>query len=401
MRIKFHILVFFFLFSGLAKAQSIKEENLDTLAVSILTVEPSKDPSSLFGHISIRIQDKKNHTDITYHHGGYNSDVSFFPVRFVLGWIFAYDYNLPYDKFCAKYLEEGRSFTSLELNLKPNEKAKLIETIKDYSTSGYTYYRYDYLRENCSTKVINAIRRSVDGEIRYRQDNGFVSLRMLIASYCNGSPWTNLFLNLLMGYGFDKGLSIDEQNFLPRTLTDNLRKASIIEENGTERKLTSSKIETYTPAKSVINHKTICSPLFAGWTFLLFFFIISLYELKKSSIMWILDILLYGIFGLAGCFISFVCLKSTMPYMETNLLVILFNPIHLIYLPIMIWLIIKKRKDYYHVINLFLFSAFLILFKATPQVFPIELIPVALIFILRSGIYILFRFFPNYLTSNR
>lgn len=398
----FLLLIALFLYFPNAKSHEVYGSNnnfisTDSLQISILTIDSSDDLKTQFGHLCIRVKDSENHSDDTYHFGGYLQNQNLFPLRFILGRIYAHDYVTTYNEFLDNY--KGRSFYETELLLTEEEKAHILNLIHSFSTTNFTAYRYDLLSENCSTKIYSILKLGVDGTFEFNIPDTLRTSRSIINQYCDNSPWVRLGINVLMGYGYDRPLMPEEQNFVPITLFENMQHVFVRNNNGTHH--LTSKI-TYFENENVNKRvSTVLHPM----TMLIIILFISIFtiiiEVKKRKICITLDCFLYSLLGILGIITTSVFLFSYMSYHEENILILILNPIHLLYLPFMLWLTIKKRKDYYHVINLFLFSLFLILFKATPQVFPVELIPVALIFILRSGIHILFRFFPNYLPSNR
>ena len=81
-------------------------------------------------------------------------------------------------------------------------------------------------------------------------------------------------------------------------------------------------------------------------------------QFKIRKIIWIWDLLLFGVQGLAGCVITFLVFFSTHPTVGSNWLILLLNPIPLIYLPVMVYRAIKGKKDLlsynkYSVLNIF------------------------------------------------
>lgn len=67
-------------------------------------------------------------------------------------------------------------------------------------------------------------------------------------------------------------------------------------------------------------------------------------QFKTRKIIWIWDLLLFGVQGLAGCVITFLVLFSTHPTVGSNWLILLLNPIPLLYLPVMVCRAIKGKK---------------------------------------------------------
>ena len=81
-------------------------------------------------------------------------------------------------------------------------------------------------------------------------------------------------------------------------------------------------------------------------------------QFKTRKIIWIWDLLLFGVQGLAGCVITFLVFFSTHPTVGSNWLILLLNPIPLLYLPVMVCRAIKGKKDLYHTINVVYLTLF-------------------------------------------
>ena len=82
--------------------------------------------------------------------------------------------------------------------------------------------------------------------------------------------------------------------------------------------------------------------------------------------------------GLGGCIIAFLFFFSLHPTVGSNWLLILFNPLPLIYLPWLIGRGIKQQKDPYHVYNAVVLTSFILLMPFLPQEFNLTVLPLAL-----------------------
>ena len=59
-------------------------------------------------------------------------------------------------------------------------------------------------------------------------------------------------------------------------------------------------------------------------------------------------------------------------------MILLFNPIPLLYLPFMVYNDIKRNKDRYHIVNLAYLTLFMLLMPVIPQEFNLTVLPLAL-----------------------
>ena len=87
--------------------------------------------------------------------------------------------------------------------------------------------------------------------------------------------------------------------------------------------------------------------------------------------------------GLVGMLVAFLFFISEHPAVDSNWLIVLLNPLPLIYLPVKIWRDRKEKKDFYTpllggALVVFALSALL-----NMQKYPSEFYPLALILLLR------------------
>jgi hypothetical protein len=88
--------------------------------------------------------------------------------------------------------------------------------------------------------------------------------------------------------------------------------------------------------------------------------------------------------GLGGCIVAFLFFFSLHPTVGSNWLLIMFNPLPLLYLPVMIYRGIKRQKDPYHIYNTACLTSFMILMPFIPQEFNPTVLPLALNLLLIS-----------------
>jgi hypothetical protein len=118
-------------------------------------------------------------------------------------------------------------------------------------------------------------------------------------------------------------------------------------------------------------------------------------QLKVKKVIWIWDLFLFGVQGLAGCVIAFLVCFSTHPTVGSNWLILLLNPIPLIYLPVMVYRAIKGKKDLYHLINTVYLTLFIMIMPFVQQKFNATVLPLALCLLLCSASHVLLYYRQN------
>src|SRR6266481_2359191 len=110
-----------------------------------------------FGHNAILIKDRAHGTDMTYNWCMFDFNQPNFVWRFVTGdtryWMEPIDYN----SMVTYYKQHNRSILAQELNLNPAQRLKLQQFVQWNALPQNKFYRYDYYRDNCSTRLRDAI----------------------------------------------------------------------------------------------------------------------------------------------------------------------------------------------------------------------------------------------------
>ena len=119
-----------------------------------------------FGHNAIWIKDAAHGTNMTYNWGMFDFNQPRFVWRFVTGdtryWMEPIDYN----SMVAYYKQHNRSILAQELNLTPAQRLKLQQFVQWNALPENKFYRYDYYRDNCSTRLRDAIDHALSGQLQ-------------------------------------------------------------------------------------------------------------------------------------------------------------------------------------------------------------------------------------------
>jgi len=90
-------------------------------------------------------------------------------------------------------------------------------------------YNYDYLLDNCATRVRDALDRVLDGALQKTLSArpGAMTYRQQIDRLTSGQAWMMLALDLGMGPSADKALTAWQESFLPMVLQRQLRSVRV------------------------------------------------------------------------------------------------------------------------------------------------------------------------------
>ena len=205
----------FFLFLFLTAAALYAQPEL-----SLVTVYPGNAIYSAFGHTAFRYVDKENSIDIIYNFGTFDfTDPEFVP-KFVHGQL---DYFLGVVKFKREFknytLAENRSVVEQKLNLTPEEVAKVYAFLANNALPENRYYKYDFIKDNCATRIQLVLDKTLGSDILYDQaviaKIGEKSYRNYIRYHLKKSPWFDVGIQLALGMPLDQQVLPSGSFFLP------------------------------------------------------------------------------------------------------------------------------------------------------------------------------------------
>lgn len=313
--------------------QPVADGQQDSVCVSLLTVTPGKMVYELYGHTAIRVREVMpgRLSDWVFNYGTFSFAQPHFVWRFVKG---ETDYELgvvPYALFYDTYVKEGRGIDELPLNLSPAESRRLVDALSRNLLPENATYRYNFFYDNCTTRAIGMIANAIEGKIVWPKAEADMTLRKIVDQYSEVSPWNKLGQDLLLGAEADAPADREAQSFAPLYAERFVEGAVIVRPDGSKERLALPK-RVLLPAQMESTDKGL-TPM---WAFGILFAItiaITVYERRKGRHYWAFDALLLLAQGLAGLGVAFLFCFSTHPTVGSNWLVVLFNPLPLLYLP--------------------------------------------------------------------
>ncbi len=383
-RLKYFI---FCLFMGVAF--SVQSQSTDSIRFSLLTCAPGTEIYSLFGHTAIRYENYTRRIDVAFNYGMFSFNTPNFIFRFVAG---ETDYQLgitPYSYFEAEYAMRGSSVYQQVLNLTQSEKERLLTILENNYLPENRIYRYNYFYDNCTTRARDKIEECIEGKVVYPDSLSGKSYRGIVHEFTAGSPWDEFGIDLCLGAEADKEINKRQQMFSPFYMKYYASNAYVVDAGGTRRPLILDETKIVDVEPEEVQPGFILSPLMCGALFLALCVVMAWGQWKTQRIWWGWDIVLYGLQGLAGCIIAFLFFFSVHPTVGSNWLLILFNPIPLLYLPFMVYKAVKRKKDYYHVGNMVYLTLFITILPFCGQEFNLTVLPLALGLLVTSASHVL------------
>ena len=199
--------------------------------VSMLTMAPGREVYSRFGHSALRIQDPARDLDRAYNFGTFDFEQPGFVLRFLRGKL---DYILdvaPTAYELEKYAFLERPVVEQRLALRPETIQALYDLLEENARPENRAYRYDFVRDNCSTRLLDAMDDALTATgqppVTLAPAPADVTFRELLAPYIDGAPVLELGIDLGLALPIDQPASARARTFLPDELAAALDRATV------------------------------------------------------------------------------------------------------------------------------------------------------------------------------
>jgi hypothetical protein len=397
---------------------------LDSLRVSLLTVEAGPEVYERFGHSAIRIQGlptrgdglpvivgydnnvelelpysnlPRQTGDLVFHYGVFNFNAPHFVYRFVKG---ETDYSigcLPYNLMLQDYEARGLRVTEQELALSPEQAQELLFRLLINYLPYNRKYRYNFFFDNCATRPFNMIDEASGSLIIYSiGSHRDTTLRDMLREKTGRNTWLDFGISLVIAGRADAPTSFDDRMFLPEYLMEAYDSALIMDDTDTDpsdaRKLVSDTriVVDGNPllrARLEEPQNPITSPIAFGWVVLIFAVLMSTDGYRHRTMLRTLDTALLVASGLTGVMVWFLNFFSMHPAVDHNWNCLWLVPFNLLF-AVLIW--IKRCK---RVVQLYFFITFVAIIVYlvsrffTAQFMHPAFFPLVLALELRYGVY--------------
>jgi hypothetical protein len=208
---------------------AVPSEPGSELTVYLMTMGPGRAVWERFGHNAIWIHDPVQGTDKAYNYGLFDLRQENFLVRFLQGRMWYWMQGFPAQSYVELYRQANRSVWIQELEMPPKARRELQEFLEWNERPENRFYHYDYYRDNCSTRVRDALDRVLGGRIRektFTLPTG-KTYRFHTQRLTANDPLIYTGLLLALGQPVDRPISAWEEMFLPLALREHLRSISV------------------------------------------------------------------------------------------------------------------------------------------------------------------------------
>jgi len=225
-----------------------RAERGDELTVSVLTFGPGDHPFFKFGHNAILVQTSPpplggEPAGLVYNFGTFSFETAALIPKFLQGRFHYWLSVSSIEETVASYVAANRTVSVQELDLTPAQRWSLAQALRENARPANRAYLYDYFRDNCSTRVRDAIDRVVGGAVRQagrapgRGTYRYHALRMvadLLPEYIG--------IHVGLGRAADRPTDRWEETFLPDELAALLREVRLDDGAGARPLVKSEKV---------------------------------------------------------------------------------------------------------------------------------------------------------------
>ncbi len=365
-------------------------QQLDSIRASLITCSPGQEVYALYGHTALRLQNFTADQDLVFNYGVFSFKQPHFIWRFVRGKCDYMVVPVPWTYFTREYEERGSSITEQVLNLTPQEANRLWVNMQVECQPENRQYRYNFLYNNCTTKVRDAIERCVEGRVVYPDSIPLYTHRQMLHQYTREHPWAQEGNDILLGSAVDTSLSARAAMFAPEYMLRYADNAFIYAENNDKRPLVIGREILLQKRELKIGPEFPLLPTQAMLVLLAFSVLIVLLERWLNRQCWLWDVVLLLGQGAGGLVLLFMFLFSEHPAVDSNWQIWVLNPIVLIALPSVIKAAYKHKKTLWHAVFFVILSIFVVFSPWMPQEFGKIIVPLALTLLTRPISYYLY-----------
>ena len=359
----------------LASAQS------DSVVVSLITCGEGDAIHEYYGHTALRVRkvDSVQPFDCVFNYGAFDFNKPDFAWLFIKG---ETDYTVTMEPTLAflEYYGAERHIQVDEqvLNLTQTEACKLAESLYQNAMAAIQTqwtYRYNFFYDNCVTHALDmltAVFESEGATIVWPTPKAR-TLRQILHESAGKHPATMLGEDMLLGCEIDREATLRDQLFSPLYTFEYVKGAKVKRPDGSVKPLVQAPTNLLKDERPE-NHDVVIYYVIVAVIGLLLVALL-VYEKAKKKYFWGIDLAVVSLQALIGTVIALMFFFSVHPAVDSNWLILWFNPLWFLDLAYLIFIIRRKHisKTYKHSTAVLTLACGLA-FVFGPQSVPVEIL---------------------------
>ncbi len=363
--------------------------------ISLITCSPGKVLYEAFGHSAFRVYDPVNKIDVTFNYGTFDFDRPGFYSSYAKGRPVFTLSIAPTGNFISAYVMDNRSVAQDILNLTPGENQKLFGLLIENHQPENRDYVYDYIYDNCSTRLRDIIARVLNGKIVFDSTHikESYSFRDLMDLYARKDhPVGDFAIDLALGSEIDAKAKPYQYMFLPDYLQAGFRNARILDGDSSIPLIKNSNVIFKAGPEEI--PKSLLTPVSVFWCVFLIFTAITIFDLRRGKVSIAPDMLFFFIIGLTGCVVAYISFFSD-HHAGGNYNLLWAMPTHLIFALLLPFKNLKRVRFYFLLAAALAVAAWSGGLTIFPQQMHFALIPLILTIAMRGVLIYKKRYFQS------
>lgn len=344
---------------------------------SLLTCGPGNEFYETFGHSALRICDTASGIDYVFNYGTFDFDEPHFYLKFFRGRLNYFLAIQSYDNFIYEYSYFGRAVWEQRLDISSEACSRLWTLLMDNALPENKYYKYDFFRDNCATRIDDMVARCVtqnDNQVAsFKASN--TTYRDLLYKHNKNMPWWQLGTDILLGARCDRPLDIRQYRFIPMEMM--WQYDTLLTANGTP--MTKENKQVLTDQRPSLGKGL--SPTLVMWSLFVVVLFLSLYAEQRGWKLYWLDAPLYSLGFLISLLLLFMWFGSDHWCTKWNMNLLWANP--LLVLPL---LRLRKPRVFDSLPMIAILMILIVGWVVWPQHLNAAVLPIILIILIRLSI---------------
>ena len=300
--IRVYLILFYLSIQSLFCVNKTEETitSFEETKISIISIGEGSSLADAFGHTGIRVVSNGN--DIVFNFGVYDFSAPNFYSNFVKG---RPVYKLAvqkYENFKDGYIYQNRYLVEHELNISEESKMNIIDLLVNNSRPENKYYTYDYLRDNCSTRVADILIDDTNNKFKddKLESEAIFTYRELIHEKISQNSWAALGIDLCLGAIIDKKISVRETFFMPEKLMQYMDVLMIDYSKPITKKI------IFSPDSPLKYDEGLPKPFLLNSIISVLIILLTYFNFKNNSWNRSIDFIIYLFSGLVGVLIIYL-----------------------------------------------------------------------------------------------
>ena len=254
-------------------------------------------------------------------------------------------------------------------------------------------YAYNYVTDNCSTRPLSIIERAVGDTVALGAPGGAMagvrSFRDAMRVYHRNYPWYQLGIDICLGSTIDREESQRAMAFAPVALSQMVATSNLPD----GRPLVADTVmfvDGDTAGQGSGPTPWYLTPMFWSIVVLILTVAVTFYDIAVGRLSRGFDVVMYTMFGIAGCLVAFLWFFSSHAASSPNWLLLWLNPLCLLPL-LMVWTKGSRRLlMWWQIINFVALIGLCVVFIIGIQAYNGAFIPLIVSDMVRSLFFIFY-----------